>query len=116
MSPEDLTEAREFKFCRELSDKITSCKAESIIEDLLAHINSQAEQIAALKEIAIGERAKIVFHDQMMPMMSINNWGTVPDDDFEIKVGNCMLPVRGRKYWISEARKQLEAEYEAMRT
>lgn len=82
---------------------------------LLEHVDSQASQIVALKEIVIAERAKIIFHDQMMPMMGIHNWDTAPDDDFEIKVGNCMLPVKGRKYWVSEARKQLEAEYEAMR-
>lgn len=79
-------------------------------------LGAKDRKIAALKEIAETNLAKIIFHDRMMPTMSINNWDTIPDDDFEIKVGNCMLPVKGKKYWMSEARKQLEAEYpEAMR-
>ena len=52
MTNEELQEARGFEHCHEYDN----CKADGIIENLLAHIDEQASQITTLKAICIKER------------------------------------------------------------
>ena len=52
MTPEDFKEAREFESCQEYD----FCRAEAIIEMLLEHIDSQADEIKRLEDALVEER------------------------------------------------------------
>ena len=70
---------------------------------LLAHIDTQAAQIAALKEMLVEERAQVLAGKGNLI------WEPLPDDDRPDGLYPALV-IRGKAYWRTVAHQQIEAE------
>lgn len=70
---------------------------------LLAHIDSQAAQIATMKEKLVEERAQVLAGKGNLI------WEPLPDDDRPDGLYPALV-IRGKAYWRTVAHQQIEAE------
>ena len=102
MSPEELEATREGANVDYAPD-IAYEDWQAMARALLAHIDSQAAQISALKEKLVEERAQVFAGKGNLI------WEPLPDDDRPDGLYPALV-IRGKAYWRTVAHQQIEAE------
>jgi len=67
-------------------------------------------ELARWREIAIEERAKIIFQQKMQPWRNLSHWDSLSEEDSKISVGGVDLPCPGKAHWRSISANDLDIQ------